>query len=244
MGADQNFDWRKLTQSALDWWREAGVDTLIDEQPRDWLGVPALPAPVTAPIAPTPRSAAMPNTLDAFAEWRVGADAPEATWPGRRLGVEGDAGAPLWIFTDLPERDDLAAGKLLSGAQGRLLERMLAAIGLARETVFMVPLATARPPAGRIGRDVEPRLAEIARHHLSLGRPAGALLLGEATSRALLGINCQQARGSAHRVNHKRSPAGVEVETMIVASLHPRLLLDRPMAKADAWRDLRLLGTG
>lgn len=243
MGADQNIDWRKLTQSALDWWREAGVDTLVDEQPRDWLAAPVAPVPA-APIAPVPRTATMPDTLGAFSAWRVGADAPEAAWPGRRLGPEGDARAPLWIFTDLPEREDLAAGALLVGAQGRLLERMLAAIGLARDRVFLIPLAVARPPAGRIGREVEPRLAEIALHHLALGRPARALLLGEATSRALLAISCQQARGSTHRINHRASPAGVGAKTMIVASLHPRLLLERPTAKADAWRDLRLLVTG
>lgn len=242
MGADQNFDWRKLTQSALDWWREAGVDTLVDEQPRDWLAVPVAPAPI-APIASATRTAAIPDTLDAFAAWRVGADAPEAGWSGRRLSPQGHASAPLWIFTDLPEREDLAAECLLSGAQGRLLEQMLAAIGLSCDGAFIVPLATGRPPAGRIGREVEPRLAEVARHYLSLGRPARVLLLGEATSRALLGINCQQARGSVHRINHTSGPAGVEAATMIVASLHPRLLLERPFAKADAWRDLRLLGS-
>ncbi len=242
MGADQNFDWRKLTQSALDWWREAGVDTLVDEQPRDWLAAAVAPA-FAAPIAPALRMATLPDTLEAFAAWRTGPDAPEAGWPGGRLSPQGHASAPLWIFTDLPEREDLKAECLLSGAQGRLLERMLAAIGLSRDGVFVVPLAIARPPAGRIGREVEPRLAEVARHHLSLGRPVRALLLGETTSRALLGINCHQARGSVHRINHTSGPAGVEAATMIVASLHPRLLLERPFAKADAWRDLRLLGS-
>ena len=244
MGAEQNFDWRRLTASALEWWDAAGVDVLADECPRDWLAPAPAPTAPSTKAEPVARSAAMPTTADAFAAWRVGPDAPEAAWPGRRLGAEGDPGAPLWVFTDLPEREDLAEGRLLGGAQGSLFDRMLAAIGRTRADILLVPLATARPPAGRIGREVEARLGEVARHHLSLGRPTRALLMGEAASRCLLAMNCQDARGSLHRINHSSGQDGVESATMIVASLHPRFLLDRPMAKADAWRDLRLVGDG
>ncbi len=134
MGADGNVNWRAAAESALEWWREAGVDMLVDEEPRDWLALPVLhPAPVAA--EPVATSAAMPDTLEAFATWRAGPDAPEAGWSGRRLAAEGDPGAPLWVFTDLPEREDLAEGRLLSGAAGRLFDRMLAAIGRARADV-------------------------------------------------------------------------------------------------------------
>ena len=243
MGADANVNWRAAVESALEWWSDAGVDLLVDEKPRDWLALPVLPA-APVPVAAPTVSTAMPATLEAFTAWRAGPDAPEAGWSGRRLAAEGDAAAPLWVFTDLPEREDLAEGRLLSGAAGRLLDRMLAAIGRARADVLLVPLAIARPPAGRIGREEEARLGEVARCHLSLGRPARALSLGEAASRALLAMSCRDARGTAHIVNHAAGPDGVEAATMIVASSHPRLLLERPMAKADAWRDLRMVGDG
>lgn len=236
-------NWRAAAESALEWWRDAGVDTLVDEAPRDWLALPVSNAP-PATVESVAASTAMPTTLVAFALWRAGPDAPEAGWNGRRVAAEGDPGAPLWVFTDLPDREDLSEGRLLSGAAGRLFDQMLAAIGRTRADVLLVPLATARPPAGRIERDVEARLGEVARHHLSLGHPPRALLLGEAASRALLGISCRDARGTPHRVNHAVGSDGVEAETMIVASFHPRLLLERPMAKADAWRDLRLVENG
>ena len=226
MGADQNFDWRGLTESALDWWREAGVDVLVGEEPRDWL---TLPVPNAAPV-------------EAFMAWRMGPDAPEAAMSGRRLAAEGDPDAPLWVFTDLPEREDLTEGRLLSGAQGRLFDRMLAAIGLTREKVRLVPVCTARPPAGRVPSELEPWLGELSRRHVALGRPLRVLLMGEAASRAVLGMSCRDARGSSHAFNYEAGGAGVE--TVVVASFHPRLLLDRPMAKADAWRDLRLVGNG
>ena len=40
--------------SALDWWREAGVDTLVDEEPRDWLRAPAKAQPAAAVLADGP----------------------------------------------------------------------------------------------------------------------------------------------------------------------------------------------
>jgi len=44
VGADQHIDWMSDVMSALDWWREAGVDTLVEDAPRDWLTAP-MPAP-------------------------------------------------------------------------------------------------------------------------------------------------------------------------------------------------------
>jgi hypothetical protein len=43
MGADQNIDWRMTAASALEWWRDAGVDALVDEDPRDWTAAPPPP---------------------------------------------------------------------------------------------------------------------------------------------------------------------------------------------------------
>ncbi|WP_254606423.1 uracil-DNA glycosylase family protein [Sphingomonas bacterium] len=236
-GADHNLD-RALAASTLQWWRDAGVDTLVDEEPVDWLAAPAR-VPVTPATPATTRPAtvvpaAMPADLAGFLAWRMGPDAPEAGWPGPRIGPEGQATATI-VVTDVPERDDLAAGRLLSGAAGMLFDRMLAAIGLDRAGIQLVPVATARPPAGRIGGADEAPLAQVLRHHLSLARPDRVLLLGDAASRAALGLNCVSARGSLHSVNHHGGQARV------IASFTPRYLLDRPKAKSDAWRDLRLL---
>ncbi|WP_375381425.1 uracil-DNA glycosylase family protein [uncultured Sphingomonas sp.] len=233
MGAYQKLDWRALAASTLDWWRDAGVDLLVDEDPVDWLEPPPPVAPAQ-PVSPAPGPAAMPADLASFLAWRIGPGAPEAAWPGRRLGPEGAVTTTI-VVTDLPDREDLTAGRLMSGTSGVLLDRMLAAIGLSRGTVQLVPVATARPPAGRIPPADEPQLAETIRRHLALARPERVLLLGNAASRAVLGMDCQAARGSLHIVNHESGEAGV------IASFHPRFLLERPTAKADAWRDLRLL---
>ena len=246
MGADQNIVWQDTVASALEWWRDAGVDALADEIPRDWFAALAPPPAAkrvvaNQPVAPI--AVPLPTTLDAFLVWRTGPDAPEAAWNGGMpLVAQGSPTADLMVFVDTPERDDI--DRLLDGAAGRLFDRMLAAIGHTRETVYLASLCTVRPLAGRIAPEVEERLGEIARHYVALVAPKRLLILGNATSRALLAMDVTRARGSLRRVNHL--PGIDEHRTEAVASFHPRLLLERPAQKAEAWRDLQMLigGTG
>ena len=236
MGADQHFDWMGAAASTLDWWRDAGVDTLVDDRPRDWLAAPEFVAPpvmATPPLAAT----ALPDDLAAFVDWRIGGDAPEAAWRGVSIAATGPADAEVMVLVDCPDKDDGPAGLLMTGATGRLFDRMLAAIGLSRETVHLTAVCARRPLAGRMPREVEARLREISLHHIELVAPKRLLLLGNAASRAILGAEMTASRGTLHPLNHQ---AG---ETAVVASFHPRFLIDKPAAKAEAWKDLQLLMT-
>ena len=247
MGADQNIDWRLAAASALEWWRDAGVDTLADEAPRDWTAAP--PAP---PEPPRRRSGAqavteavatpLPDTLADFTVWRTGPDAPEAEWSGRPIAASGNPTADIMIVVDLPDREDSDAGVLLSGAAGRLFDRMLAAIGRDRASVYLAPMCSVRPIAGRIAPEIEARLVAIVRHHVTLVAPKRLLLLGNAPSRALTGTDVARARGSLHSINLADGKVPVTVD--VVASFHPRLLLERPAEKARAWKDLQMLIAG
>lgn len=236
MGVHERID-PTLAASILDWWADAGVDVLVDDAARDWLSPPA--AEPTGPSSPAPARAASPPALPtdyaAFAAWRMGADAPEAAWGGVSVAASGPADAAVMALVDCPDRDDGRADMLLSGAAGRLFDRMLASIGLAREAVHVAAVCMRRPGTGRIPREVETRLGEVARHHVALVAPTRLLLLGDAASRAVLGTDRAAARGALHDFNHDGGQTGV------VASYHPRFLIERPAAKADAWRDLRML---
>ncbi len=242
MGADQNHDWRASIASALEWWRDAGVDCEIDDLPRDWLARAAAPSVaerLPAQVAEAPVAApSLPATLEEFAAWRLGPAAPEAGWPGQALGTQGEVASGLMIVVDMPDREDDPAGQLLSGSAGALFDRMLAAIGRDRQSIYLVALAVKRPPAGRVGEDVGQKLEALLRHHLSLARPKRVLALGNAASRAITGPDVAHARGSLRQVNHDGGTSEV------VASFHPRFLLEKPVAKADAWKDLRVLMGG
>lgn len=236
MGADQHFDWYGAAASALDWWADAGVDILVDDTPRDWLAPPpTAPAPVVD-VAPAP--AAMPDELAAFLVWRGGDAAPEAAWRGVTILASGPADATAMVLLDCPDREDGDEGRLLAGASGRLFDRMLAAIGLTRDEVHFAAVCVKRPVAGRLPREAEERLHDIARHHVGLVAPKRLLVMGNAASRAILGADLMATRGSLHLFAAKN--ASVEV----VASFHPRFLIEKPAAKAEAWRDLQLFKGG
>jgi DNA polymerase len=144
----------------------------------------------------------------------------------------GDPQSDLMILIDAPD-----AGELMGGELGALFDKMLAAIGRDRGSIWLAPFATVRP-VGRVPQRDFKRLADIARHHIGLVAPKRLLIMGDAPSRALLGTEVVSARGQTHSLNLD----GVTVEA--VATHHPRLLNDRQTAKAQAWKDLQLLMKG
>lgn len=228
MGGDQHIDWTQGARSVLDWWREAGVDVLVDDTPRDWLV--RTPKPTEAVVADAPAEARLPDTLDAFAAWRVGPEAPEGAGG---VFAEGDRAADLMVVTDFPDGESL-----MEGAAGRLFERMLAAIGMTRATIYLAPLSTLRPLGGRIAPESMAELADLLRHHVALAGAKRLLVLGQAPSRALLGsVDGANAR-SLHAINLQGGTVTA------VSSLHPRFLVEKPAMKAEAWKDLLLLMGG
>ncbi|MEP9401083.1 uracil-DNA glycosylase family protein [Sphingomonas silueang] len=234
MGADQHIDWHGQAASVLEWWRDAGVDVLVEDDLRDWFAAPASPAAAPAAAAPAPPPAAVvPDTLDAFLAWRMGEHAPEERWNAYRLPVAIRAGAPLMIVTDLPEESDSEAGAWMTGPVGMLLDRMLAACGLARADVAIAGVAWARPLSGRIPMGATDTLADLARRLVTLAEPRRVLLFGPEACQAILGADGR--RGGLRALNH----GGLSCPT--IATLHPRFLLERPQYKGEAWRDLQLL---
>lgn len=246
MGADQNIDWRGAAASALEWWHDAGVDTLADETPRDWYAAPVAasqPERARAVATPAPAAtAALPNSIAQFVAWRVGPDRPEASWPGMLIAPTGDPAAPIMVLADMPEREDADSGLLLSGAAGRLFDRMLASVGRTRSDIYLASLCTVRPVAGRVAPECEARLGEVARHHVALAAPRRLLLLGNAPSRALIGADVARVRSGLQSIKLESGTTRATVEA--VASFHPRLLLERPADKARAWKDLQMLVAG
>ena len=221
-------------QSALSWWEEAGVDTIVGEEARDWLN-PKAPAPTPAASDPAP-GAAMPGNLEAFTAWLAETDRlPFASPSARRIGPAGDPAAGPMMLADMPAADDVAAGTLFSGEVGALFERMLAAAGWSRETIYLAPLSPIRPAAGRIDQEGVRLLAGIARHHIGLVAPKALLLLGDSCARALLGMPMTEARGRWHALD---TPAG-PIRTLV--TIRPQELVSQPKLKAHAWADLQLL---
>ena len=219
--------------SALSWWEEAGVDTLVAEEPRDWLN-PKEKAP--ARPAPAAEAESLPDSLEAFQAWLAATGSlPFAGPSAPRLAPAGDPGSGLMMLTDMPSAEDSAAGAFFSGEAGALFDRMLDAIGRSRETIYLAAFSPVRPPAGRIDNAGVARLAGIARHHVGLARPKALLLFGDSCARALLDLSMTAARGRWHRLETPLGP----VKTLV--TIRPQDLLTQPKWKAHAWADLKLL---
>lgn len=242
VSADQTS--REDIASLLGWWRDAGVDVAIDEAPRNWLAsvagskaavAVASPAAVAmTPLAPAP--AALPDSLAAFQVW-LGEDRTVlGAYPRHcRVAPEGDPASGLMIVAEVPERGDAKGRQLLSGDVGALLDRMLAAVGRDRSTIYLATVAPARPPAGRLSDDETDTLAAVVKAHVRLVAPAKLWLLGRAASRAVLGIDDLAAAGRIHDVNLNG------VTMVAIATLHPRVLLANPKLKSRVWADMQRL---
>lgn len=225
-----------MAASALQWWAEAGVDTLVDEVPRDWLR-PKSRAPAPAGIPPADDMPdALPGQLDLFQAYLASSDRLSFASPSApRICPAGDPASGLMILADMPTSDDCAEGVLLSGEAGRLFDRMLAAIGRDRQSVYLAALSCLRSPDGRLTAAPAQRCAALARHHIGLAAPKAVLLLGDACSRALLGLGMAEARGRWHEISTHAGPFKALV------TIPPNYLLGQPGAKAHAWADLQML---
>jgi DNA polymerase len=224
--------------SVLQWWSDAGVDVMVDETPRDWLRPKSRPAP--APVIPAGEPEdVLPDQLELFRGYlRDSSKLPFASPTARRVCPAGDPAAGLMILTDMPAAEDCTANALLSGETGRLFDRMLAAIGRDRDSVYLASLSCLRSPDGRFTNEAATQCATLARHHIGLAAPRALLLLGDAVSKALLGIGMAQARGRWHEIATHSGPIKA------IVTLPPSYLLNQRAAKAHAWADLQMLMEG
>lgn len=223
-------------ESALSWWAEAGVDTLVEEEPRDWLRPKAKEAAQPAPEAVEAPADTLPDQLDLFQAWLASSDRLAFASPAApRVCPAGDPASGLMILADMPSGEDCTAGTLISGEAGRLFERMLAAIGRDRDSVYLAALSCIRSPSGQLNSDSVKSCAALARHHIGLAAPKAVLLFGDACAKALLGLSVPQARGRWHEIATHAGPVKA------LATIATRQLLDSPRLKAMAWADLQML---
>ena len=133
---------------------------------------------------------------------------------------------------EAPGADEDAQGEPFVGAAGRLLDNMLAALGLARDhAVFIANVLKCRPPGNRTPAPLE---VDACRPYLDrqieLVGPGLIVALGKSAACALLGVDASVAslRNRVHR--YRGHP--------LIVTYHPAYLLRTPADKAKAWEDL------
>jgi DNA polymerase len=235
--------------SALSWLVDAGIDVLVDDAPRNWLAAPAPPAIEPAPPpAPAARRAAPPATvtapIDPGATERLIAladttaslfDAAAALRP-RPIFADGDPASGIMIIGQDAAPDDAATGRPFSGPSGALLDRMLAAIGRDRSSVYLTNLYLWRSAGGGAATDEETRLSTlILRRHIELVRPRALLVMGDKPSKALLDTDIAITKLRGRWIDLAIGEAVVPA----LPTFNPAYLLRMPAHKALSWADLR-----
>jgi DNA polymerase len=146
------------------------------------------------------------------------------------------------VIGEAPGADEDAQGRPFVGPAGRLLDRMLAAIGLSRETnCFIANILKCRPPNNR---DPEPdeRAACISHleHQILLLKPQAILCAGRVSAQTLLQTPASMASlRNGRRWEYTLSKNGVETSIPLFATYHPSALLRNEGWKRPAWEDLK-----
>ena len=192
--------------------------------------------PAPASLAPPDRGARI-----AVLEWRDFAADVEACTAcalrrGRKRSVPG-VGDPNaeWLFVgEGPGAEEDAKGEPFVGQAGRLLDNMLAALGLARgANVYIANVVKCRPPGNRTPEPAETAACRpYLDRQIELLRPRIVVALGKSAATTLLDVDATigSLRGRVH--DYRGIP--------LVVTYHPAYLLRNLPDKAKAWEDLLL----
>ena len=241
-------DWH-LAKALLEWQVELGVSEAISDAPIDrFAEIEEAPKPPAAPPAFTPaptvdaaaeaiRAAAAAADLPALGEALAGFAHCELRKGARNcVFADGNPAARVMIIGEGPGREEDQRGLPFVGQAGRMLDRMFAAIGLARDAadaesaLYITNTVPWRPPGNR-----EPTPEELAMlrpflaRHVELAAPDILVLMGNVACQAVLGQRgILKLRGTWHEA----------LGRLALPMLHPAYLLRNTDAKRDAWADL------
>lgn len=210
------------------------------------------PAPAARPAAPAPTANVSVPAGEAVSAARFAAESARSLGElktaleafngcnlknGARSTVfaSGDPASGVMVIGPMPNADDDRDGIPFSGRQGQLLDKMLAAIGLARDVVMLTNVIPWRPPGSRMPSDAELAICQpFLERQVALAEPKLLLLLGNFPARFVLGES-----GTIHTLRGQWRDISFGGQNLsAIATLHPQELLAAPANKALAWRDL------
>ena len=261
--------------AALNFYIDAGVDEVIGMRPVDRFAESlVVPSPASAP-APRPvgaatsrRSAAPPvqNRVQAVTEAETTAKAlaaaakdlaalreamagfdlcPLKTTAANTVFGAGNPAADIMLVGEAPGADEDRQGQPFVGVSGQLLDRMLASIGLDRDTVYITNMLAWRPPGNRKPTGEETAMClPFIRRHIELVAPKILVFVGGTAATTLLdsrdGITRMRGRWFDYAVGGgEANPGNPAIPAMPI--FHPAYLLRHPASKRLAWIDLLAL---
>lgn len=165
---------------------------------------------------------------------------------------EGNVNADVMFVGEGPGYDEDRQGRPFVGRAGQLLDKMIVAMGLTREQVYIANIAKCHPMTDPLhpekhGNDRAPNAQEIAccrkyvEQQIAIICPKYVIALGGVAAKAL--ISDASSLGALRGKFHNLHLDCVELPkpVQILATYHPAALLRNPNWKKDAWADLQLV---
>jgi DNA polymerase len=144
----------------------------------------------------------------------------------------GNEKAEILLLGEAPGAEEDRQGIPFVGQSGRLLDKILAAVGLDRTKVYITNILPWRPPGNRTPTNQEIELFRpYVLKHISLINPKVVVCLGGTATKALLRTSqgIMQLRGVWTNIE--------EISAKIIPTFHPAYLLRSPSQKREAWLD-------
>ena len=147
---------------------------------------------------------------------------------------EGELHAALMFIGEGPGQQEDQTGRPFVGAAGQLLDKMLAAIGLRRDQVYICNIVKCRPPQNRVPEaDERAACMDYLRAQVALVRPRVIVCLGSTPARALLGDDV--------RITRDRGVWRLKKGVWFMPTYHPAALLRDEDKKRPAWQDFKAI---
>ena len=151
---------------------------------------------------------------------------------------DGNIHSPIMIVGEGPGQKEDELGKPFVGDAGALLNKMLKAIKIEREKIYITNVVNYRPPNNRKPEKSEiNRYSEYLKEHISIIDPQILILMGSTAMEALFGGNkrISQERGQWKEIIIKQKTY------KSIITFHPAYLLRLPDQKKFSWEDLKII---
>jgi DNA polymerase len=214
--------------------------------PRAFMPLPAVAAPradaVLAPeaaIISAREAARTAPTLEALRALLENFDGCALKHTATRLVfADGNPQSRIMFVGEAPGRDEDIEGLPFVGRSGKLLDRMIAAIGLDRSKAYIANVIPWRPPGNRTPTPQETQIClPFIQRQIELVNPDVLVTLGNPSTQTLL-----QTRDGIMKTRGKWFDYDTGTRTIrAIATFHPAYLLRSPSYKRMSWQDLRAI---
>jgi DNA polymerase len=205
------------------------------EVPSAPIGVPELPEPTDAgqlQMVETAQTA--PDTLPVIREHLGDCTRCKLHTLGRRqivFGV-GNPDADLMFVGEAPGADEDIQGEPFVGRAGQLLTKIIEAIGIRREDVYIANVIKCRPPGNRNPEPDEVEQCEpFLFRQIDTIKPKVIVALGKFAAQSLLRTTDPITRLRGREYKYR--------DAILMPTYHPAYLLRTPSAKRDVWEDMK-----